>query len=435
MAAISSLVVGDIPEADDWAATLVPMAVVWTSPWGYLDGGFGNGTTQGLWDAASNLLAWYVIKGATGIDLGRKEWVRNQARFFAYFLPPGSPAGNFGDGEEQDQAELTARVAKALAAFSPTPIARWYAAQLKGEDIGRIEYLLAPRTKRASAPFPEGTPNGAVFPSIGWAAMHSDLADPMRVSVYFRSSPYGAYNHSHADQNSFVVNAKGERLAIASGYYDDYRTPHWSNWYKTTRAKNAITFDGGQGQGPDGKQFSGEIRRFESTAGFDYAVGHAEKAYGGALTKAQRSLVYLRPDTILVYDSLAAPAPHAWEWNIHALRKMRKLSDRKIEIEGESTRMCVEMLASPEVAFEQTDQFSTPPRRSDMNRNPAKQWHGAFATRDKSAAAEFIALMRVGSECPTAARPTAVASHSGNSWHVKVDGKTVVLSGDDVTVR
>ena len=436
MAAISSLVAGDIPEADQWAATLVPMAVVWTSPWGYADGGFGNGTTQGLWDAASNLLAWYVIKGATGIDLSNKEWVRNQARFFAYFLPPGSPSGNFGDGEEQNQAELTARVAKALAAFSPTPIARWYAAQLHGEDIGRIEYLLAPRGERGKAPFPPGTPSGAVFPSIGWAAMHSDLSDPMRVSVYFRSSPYGAFNHSHADQNSFVINAKGERLAIASGYYDDYRTPHWTNWYKTTRAKNAITYDGGKGQGPDGKQFSGEIRRFDDEAGFDYVVGHAEKAYGGALTRAQRSLVYLRPGTVVVYDSLAAPAPHTWEWNIHALHRMQKLSDRKIEIDGESTEMCIEMLASPDVEFGQTDQFTTPPnRRSDMARNAANQWHGTFATRAKSQDAEFITLMRIGTPCAKTSQPTAVAVRDGKGWKVSLDGKTVELAGDNVTVR
>jgi hypothetical protein len=265
--------------------------------------------------------------------------------------------------------------------------------------------------------------------------MHSDLADPMRVSVYFRSSPYGAYNHSHADQNSFVINASGERLAIASGYYDDYRTPHWSNWYKTTRAKNAITYDGGKGQGPDGKQFSGEIRSFRTTTGYDYAVGHAEKAYGGALTKAQRSLVYLRPGTVIVYDSLAAPQPHSWEWNIHALHKMRRLSDRKIEIDGEKTEMCVEMLASPDVTFDETDQFATPPQRSDMATHPANQWHGAFATKGKSESAEFIALMRVGSRCATSAQPTAVAVRDGGGWRVSVDGKTVVLSGDEVAVR
>jgi hypothetical protein len=70
-----------------------------------------------------------------------------------------------------------------------------------------------------------------------------------------------------------------------------------------------------------------------------------------------------------------------------------------------------------------------------MNRDPAKQWHGVFATRGKSESAEFIALMRVGSQCPASSQPTAVATRDAKGWQVKVDGKTVVLAGDDVSVR
>jgi len=136
--------------------------------------------------------------------------------------------------------------------------------------------------------------------------MHSDLADPKRASVYFKSSPYGSYNHSHADQNSFVIDYKGERLAIDSGYYDDYGTPHWREWYKQTRAANAITFDGGQGQGIDGRQYSGKITRFESDDKHAIAVGDAEKAYGGALTKAERTIAFERPNVVVVRDSVAS---------------------------------------------------------------------------------------------------------------------------------
>jgi hypothetical protein len=435
MAAIAALVAGDIPEADTWVVTSVPMAVVWTSPWGEGDGGFGNGSMQGLWDTGSNLLAWYVLRNATGIDLAKKEWVRNHSRFLAYFVPPHTPGGAFGDGHEMVHGELSARVGTALSTFAPSPLGRWYGAQLDGEDSGRLELLLAPRAERKAAPYPANTPNAAYFPSIGWVAMHSNLADPQRTSVYFKSSPYGAYNHSHADQNSFVVNHRGERLAIASGYYDDYRTPHWSNWYKQTRAKNAITFDGGQGQGPDGKQFSGEITRFESNGTHDLAVGQAEKAYGGALTRAQRSLVYLRPDVVVVHDIVASRTPRTWEWNIHALRKMHKFSDRKISITSGREHMCVEMLAAPEVAFEQHDRFTTPPARSSMNEKTPNQWHGTFATRAKSESAEFVALMRIGVDCPQAGVPTAVAKRVGNGWQVAVDGRTVDLGGDNIAVN
>lgn len=56
--------------------------------------------------------------------------------------------------------------------------------------------------------------------------MHSALADPQRVSLLFRSSPFGSLNHAHADQNSFVLYAKGEVLAMDSGVYDFYDSPH-----------------------------------------------------------------------------------------------------------------------------------------------------------------------------------------------------------------
>lgn len=424
-AAIAALVVGDLPEAQAWFTVAVPKAVVWTSPWGGSDGGFGNGTAYGLYDTQSNLMAWYVLKSATGIDLAKKEWVRNHGRYLAYFVPPGAPSGAFGDGAELRHDELRARVADAMASFVPSPLGRWYAAQLDGEDPARLELLLAPRLGKASAALPADAPDDAFFPSIGWVAMHSSLADPQRASIYFKSSPYGSYNHSHADQNSFVVNYLGERLAIKSGYYDDYRTPHWTNWYKQTRSANAITFDGGQGQGIDGKQFAGSIEHFESDAQGAVAVGRAEKAYGGALTTAKRTLRYLRPGVVLVHDVVASAVPRTWEWNIHALNRITRHSDRRISIASGRAQMCVEMLSGPEVAFTQTDQFTTPPRGGSRQPN---QWHGVFATTRKSEAAEFVAVMRLGSDCRDTAAGASVARRVSGGWEVAVDGRTVKIS-------
>jgi hypothetical protein len=349
--------------------------------------------------------------------------VRNYSRYLAYFLPPDTPSGLFGDGQEQHLSEIWARVGKAYTAFAPSPLGLWYAGALEGEDPSRLELLLAPRLKEQRVPIPKGTENGAVFPSIGWAAMHSDLADPKRTSVYFRSSPYGSYNHSHADQNSFVVNDHGKRLAIASGYYDNFRTPHWTQWYKQTRASNAITFDGGKGEGPDGRQFTGEIVHFETHPAYDIVTGRAEKAYDGALTRAERTMVYVRPNFIVVHDSLAAPAAHTWEWNIHALNRMNKLSDRKVALVNGDARMCVEMLSSPDVGFTQTDRFTAPPEPSSMQKAEPAQWHGTFAARSASRTAEFVVLMRVGSDCTDSV--AASATVNGDSISVQVDGRTI----------
>src|SRR5690606_27048156 len=115
----------------------------------------------------------------------------------------------FGDGFEQRQLrEQQARFGKAYASFAPSPLARWYASHLEGEDPKRFEYVIAPPgTPARPEPLPAGTPDALHLPSIGWVALHSDLADPKRTSVYFKSSPppFGAFNHQAADQNAFVI--------------------------------------------------------------------------------------------------------------------------------------------------------------------------------------------------------------------------------------
>jgi hypothetical protein len=430
VAAMGVLLAGDLPEADAWVQEAVPLAIAWTSPWGWEDGGFGNGTAQAFWDTGSNLPAWQILRNAAGVDLARKEWVRNHGRFLAYFVPPGSPAGVFGDGLELDLQEVWARVGKAYERFVPGPLAGWYARSQKGEDEIRIELMLAPVADEKSAAFPSGTPDAAYFPSIGWTAMHSRLADPMRTSVYFKSSPYGSYNHSHADQNSFVIHAKGKRLAVASGYYDGYKTAHWTGWYKQTRAANAITFDGGQGQGLNERSLAGEITRFATSPRFDYATGHAEHAYGNALTRALRTIVYLRPDIVLVRDSLASATPHAWEWNIHTPGHMDVAGDRELYLRNGAALMCVEMLASPEGAFRTDNHFSVPP---EGNPKPADQWHGVFAANAKSTEAEFVALMRIGTPCK--GESGAKATRAGNGWRIDVGSARVTFAGDEVSVE
>jgi hypothetical protein len=93
------------------------------------------------------------------------------------------------------------------------------------------------------------------------------------------------------------------------------------------------------------------------------------------------------------------------------------------------------MLASPAVAFNQHDKFTTPPQRNSMADKTPNQWHGAFAMTSKAADAEFVALLRIGSECPLAAAPTAVAKRVAGGWQVAVDGKTVNLVGETVSVN
>lgn len=393
VAAICTVMAGVAPEFDACFRKVVPRYLKRPVPWGGDDGGYANGTTYGQWDTAfTHLIAWDILRHGVGVDPTQTPWAQGYGRFIAYFLPPGTPSGMFGDGAEKNWRGVWATQARAYAARVPSPLADWYARQQFGEEESSLQLLLAPARDWGTTPtqIPAGMPNSIHMPSIGWAAMHSNLADRGRTSVYFKSSPYGSFNHSHADQNGFVINSRGQSLAIDSGYYDYYDSPHWRGWYKQTRAHNAVTFDGGQGQLHDTMVAKGKITQFETTPVFDLVTGEATQAYGGALTRAVRSMVYVRPGTLLVFDSLASGKPRTWEWNIHALNPMAVSGERLIEIEKDGERLCVEVLHGPEMAFSQTDEFTHAP-----SGDYRKQWHGAFRSMAKGKDLRMLTMLSV----------------------------------------
>jgi len=431
LASASTLVAGDLPDAQNWMRDAIPLLAIYPSPWGGEDGAYANGTAQGTWDQGGSVVAWYAIAWAAGLDLRAKAWMRNYARWLAYFIPPGTPDGHFGDGAELKMSEEWARYGKGYTYYAPSQLGRWYAAQLGGELPDRIEMMLAPPADTGDSSLPAGTPNGALFQSIGWAAMHSDLSSTARNSVYFKSSPFGALNHSHADQNSFTLDAGGERLAIDSGYYDAYKSDHWGRWYKQTVAHNAITFDGGKGQVVDAndeavnKASTGTVTRYVQREGYDIVSGDATQAYGSQLTTARRDLVYLRPGVILVHDTLASPIAHQWEWNIHALNTMTVSGDTSARIDSGSQSLCIDVVQAPPVSFTQTDRFTADPQGTGW----AKQWHGAFYTKEASTSAEYFVLMRVG--CTGSQRS---ARPSGDGMSIQIDQNVINFSASGISV-
>jgi hypothetical protein len=262
--------------------------------------------------------------------------------------------------------------------------------------------------------------------------MHSKLADPNRTSVYFKSSPYGSYNHSHADQNSFVIHAMGRRLISNSGLYDGYQTPHWKEWYKQTKATNAITFDGGQGQGFNAKNFAGEVTRFGTFPTHDYAVGRAEAAYGGALKKALRSVIYLKPDVVVIYDSLASDEPRTWEWNFHTPGQMSERTATRVLVRNGPATACVERIAGPATRFVMSDSYSTPPR-GDGKSKPES--HGAFVTIAKTTEAEFVTMIKIGSNCSADDDTIQARLAPRNGARITLAERSMNFAGDEVVVR
>lgn len=375
------------PEARGWLDYVA--TAYWTSfpAWGGDDGGWAEGPAYWSWYMGYALHFAVALRNATGADILRKPFFANTPLYAVYGAPPYHRLAPFGD-EQHRRVELGSLMYW-FSSVLRDPVARWYA-DMRGRgpsaDILGVVLADAPPAVRDLSLLPQSR----IFPSVGLVAMHSALGDAEHdVYLLFRSSPYGSYSHGHANQNAFVIEAFGEALAIASGYYPWYGSPHHDLWTRETKSSNAITFNGGQGQGKRSIRARGRIEAFATGAGYDYASGDATPAYEGRLIRAVRRIVHLRPGVFVIYDELAAPRPVVWEWWLHALSRM-EVHEGNAEVlvrEGRAA-MVVRFLEPGGAAFAQTDRFTVPPEDGGPN-----QWHLTVATRSAQSNAAFLAVL------------------------------------------
>lgn len=414
LALISTLSLGDIAAAQDWfdfsIRTYVNSIYVWSGP----EGGYSNGTAYGQFTTAVAVQLWPALSEASGVNLFSKPWSSGFAQFFMHFTPPGAPGHVFGDAHE---SFLDTGALKSFMARFNSPAAAWYVKNQLG--VENPLYLLA-------APYPLpvqtvqtfATPaNAALYPSIGWVAMHSNIADRARTSVYFKSSPFGTFNHSHGDHNSLVIDSGGRRLLIEAGYQDYFMSPLGIAWYRTTKAHNAITFDNGIGQpvndGLLNLTRSGKVTAFSTTPALDFAEGDATQAYAGLLNLATRKVWYLRTqDAVVVLDKLTAAVAHSFEWNMHSNGTMVLEADGTVKITNVDRTLCIRNLSD-------MSKFQT--RVGPAPKAGVVENHGAFV-RSADMKAEFLVVLDVGCK-----RPAVSLSNTSVGRNLTVGAQTVSL--------
>ncbi len=445
--AIAALMAGDSDRATLWFRDTYPLVSTIVTPWGGDDGGYSNGVNYGVWEFVNHVDSWDVIHNVVGFPYFETAWVRNFAEFLTYFAPPGVSQAGFGDGAEKLRPELWAEISRLYVErgrgeYATALLAAWRAhLDLAGGEADELSNaLLWPRlfgvqAARSGAPRALGEiPDAAIFPDIGWAAIHSDLPDPERYSILFKSSQFGSFSHSHADQNSFMVMGQGRPLLIDSGYYDGYRSAHHNGWTRRTVAHNAITYDGGKGQPIDDPTAKGRLTDYWRCGGAVKLTGRAARAYGGDIVEADRTLLHLPGGLLLVHDRMAAGTPKRWEWNFHAAAPIHAVGDRTARIRNGPAEASVELLVGPPVRLELAEGFPEPPNERLMG-PAAQQYHGVFAAEAASAVFETLALVRIGGGAgqPVTAREGEgggirfeagrySGSFAGGRTHLLVDG-------------
>jgi hypothetical protein len=167
------------------------------------------------------------------------------------------------------------------------------------------------------------------FRDIGWVAFHHEMASENdHIMFLTKSSPYGSISHSHGDQNSILIHAFGEPLAIKSGYYIGFNTTMHTKWRRQTRSHNSLLIDG-VGQYAEINKFlnisaRGVIEQVENAAKHQYVKANASEAYRETvpyLKDFTRETYFVGGSYLVVVDSVSLAQAGQVNWLLHALHE------------------------------------------------------------------------------------------------------------------
>lgn len=337
----------DLPEAREWWNYAYTFYRDQFSPWGGDDGGWGEGLAywRGTFEHAAFQDALLAIHDP--LAYASPFW-KNSPLFAIYHVQPYLHTA-FGDTSNAGRFNLEPVIAdymEHLARVQQNGLLLSYAALCtdkrtrpidKGlDELGRNyptaaefivrNFIASEKPLPAPRPLSELPPQ-RYFADVGWVSMHSALGQPEDdIHVTFKSSPYGSFSHSHADQNSFILNAYGEGLAINSAYREYHNSPHHRDWTRQTISKNALLIDG-LGQKAQSKLSTGKITRFETAPRTVWTTGDATKAYStlqpkNRVKRVTRDLVFIDQRYVVLRDRVVLTAPAKLSWLLHAEKNL-----------------------------------------------------------------------------------------------------------------
>jgi hypothetical protein len=389
-------------EAEEWLKYVLTIHWNLYPAWAKEDGGWHQGPSYWTFYHWRVLHFITALKKATNIDLTQKEFFQNTPYYILYTNPPYAKLSPFGDGEHKPPPRDRAEMMYNYSTLLNDSYLRWYADFMGIGHEKRLLGILLKNDEFEGKP-PTDLPQSRYFPGVGLVSLHTDFGNADEdIHFLFHSDPFGGVSHGHPDQNAFTIEAFGEALAIASGYYPWYGSDHHLKWQRQTKSSNSITIDGGKGQQGIAAA-KGSITTFENKDKYDYIVGDATQAYMGLLNKFYRHIIHIRPGVFVMYDNLEAPGPVTFEWLLHALSEMKiNESDKSLLISEGNSRLKISFLQSEKLNFEQYTGFPVPPeipgddtdvslpQHSPQTRD---QWHLTASTVSKSDKAKFITVI------------------------------------------
>lgn len=392
---------GEVSEAETWLDYAVNKFYAAYPVWSDDDGGWHEGASY-LTGYMTKATTWMQFAhSALGIDGLKKPFFSEVGNIPLYVVPPNTPSSGFGDLSHRPVScgflHYFARMkgADPAGAAAAAHWSWWLEATKTRAPGGVTGFLYAANLPPLPAPAPPtDSPLSKIFRGTGIASLHATLLDSRDdVHLLFKADPFGTSSHGHNAQLGLQLNAYGDCLLPACTYRDLHGSKFHYQWAHATRSQNAVLVNGA-GQRPHSHLSKASITDARLTPQWDYVRGEATAAYTGAVTRAERAVLFVKPDIIVLYDDFAAPAPATFQFMLHGLSPFTlDEAAQTLRLESKNAGLTAKYLAPQPLAFTQTDGFEPPPKMRGNASPFPNHWHVEAATRQPAAASDTLTVL------------------------------------------
>lgn len=428
-----------IPEALEWLDWLRPVLCgVWPI-WAEDDGAWAEGLSYGTAYVEIMTMFASALKHGAGIDLYRRPFWQNHTEWRRLCLPPYAEWMGFGDHSERwgytwlnnaNLIELIDRETGAcamgdhVAAFRKEAEHLFTPPERQSPGVSAQLYL----TSGPETPAKSDTKTATalrVFPEVGWAVIRTNLhkAD-QDIAFIFRSSPYGAVSHSHANNNDFILHVAGKVMAMPSGYYAGYGSDHHAHWVWHTKSHNCITLS-------DAPQI---MRSHDSRGmvdhGFEdgkliYFRGLADASYQDRAERCRRHICFLRAHNsfLLVDEFVARPdISSSLQWNIHSWNPFTvDHAGKHFAMERDGSTVSAHILHHQNGYFTMSDGWDPPPTSVKANEEWRQQYHLRYTPSGLEPQRNLGVLLCPGHDNLSPAQVTTERTETAEIAHIGAD--------------
>lgn len=320
-----------------------------------------NGIADGTWHESipyqNYLLTMTLpfmqnILALQNVDLLPHEYLKNYIQWRLYNqLPDGGYLFTYGDFEYSWQHGFEPQnILRFVAAKYADPHAEWVAQQIiqthgRGQSVSQVpwyvfEFLYYDPTIEPSSP--NGLPGARVFEDAeavvwrtGWD--ENDLVFGLRLGTYGGRFAYDTFTqetypwdppcyqtkctlsigHDHDDTNTFYL-YQGERLANEVAGNDFFLTSLHNTILIDEQTQYRPPYEN-YGELPS--DFIGKdpiLETIVDSVGFNYLVSEARQRYTAeGMEHVTRHVLFVRPDYLVMLDSMASTQAHRYEWVSH----------------------------------------------------------------------------------------------------------------------